>query len=106
MVWTTFGLSVPLVWVYFYKSPYYLDKLNKFYQILTSYYVWTTFLLFVQNLLYSTSFDGALIAWLIGLPFIILVVLTNNKSNIQALISHQAKFKNGSQLQNHIRYVL
>lgn len=47
LVWTTFWISVPLVWVYFKQEPYYKNKLNKFYQVLSGYYVWTNLLLFL-----------------------------------------------------------
>lgn len=53
-----------------------------------------------------SGFNGGLIAWLIGLPFIVTIMLTTKKSRIETLVSSQAKFKSGEEIHNHLRYLL
>ena len=53
-----------------------------------------------------TGFNGGLIAWLLGLPFIVVIMITTKKSRIETLVSSQIKFKNGEEIQNHLRYLL
>eukprot|EP00825_Cyclidium_porcatum_P027534 TRINITY_DN29636_c0_g1_i1.p2 TRINITY_DN29636_c0_g1~~TRINITY_DN29636_c0_g1_i1.p2 ORF type:complete len:134 (+),score=26.00 TRINITY_DN29636_c0_g1_i1:124-525(+) len=63
-------------------------------------------MLFISKLFYNSSFDGGLIAWIIGLPFIVMIMLTTKKSKIETLVRSQMKFHNGEQIQHHLRYVL
>ncbi|EGR30164.1 PAS domain S-box family protein [Ichthyophthirius multifiliis] len=101
-----FVLSFSLHWVYNMEDPYYDKEVGKFYKIVTTYYLWTNFMLLISQVLFSTSFNGGLIIWVLGLPFISFIMLTSKKSRIDTLIRSQMKFKNGEQVQGHLRYVL
>jgi hypothetical protein len=52
-------------------------------------------MLFISQLFSSTEFNGGLIAWIIGLPFIICIMMTTKKSNIDTLTKSQVKFTSG-----------
>ena len=54
---------------------------------MSSYYLWANFMLLISKLLETTSFNGGLIAWIIGLPFIFIIILTTKKSRIETLVS-------------------
>lgn len=77
IVLTCFFLSIQLFWVYNLGDPYYDAEVGLFYKIVTTYYLWTNLMLFISQLFSSTSFNGGLIAWIIGLPFIISIMTTN-----------------------------
>ena len=55
-------------------------------------------------MLYDTDFNGSLIAWIIGLPFIISIILLDKKTKIDNLIMKQ--FRNGEEVDDHIKYIL
>ncbi|KRX00216.1 hypothetical protein PPERSA_10715 [Pseudocohnilembus persalinus] len=101
-----FFLSLWMWKVYNIDNPYYDKEAGLFYNIITTYYLWTNLNLLISLLLYDTSFNGGLIAWLVGLPFLIFIMVSSRKSNIENLIKSQVKFKSGEEVQNHIRYVL
>ncbi|EGR33143.1 PAS domain S-box family protein [Ichthyophthirius multifiliis] len=101
-----FFLSLGLHSVYNMGDPYYDEEVGKFYKVVTTYYLWTNFNLLLSQILSGTSFNGGLISWLIGLPFIVLIMITEKKSRIDTLIRSQMKFRSGEQIQGHLRYIL
>lgn len=55
-------------------------------------------MLLVSQLLKSTGFDGALIIWLGGLPFLAVIILFESTSDVDKLFSSNLKFKTGEEL--------
>lgn len=101
-----FGLSGWLYWIYNMNDPFYNKKASKFFRIVSSYYFWTNFMLLVSQLLSPVGFNGGLVIWISGLPFIGIIIGFEHKSNIDQLFSFNLKFKSGEQLEGHLRYVL
>ncbi|EGR29894.1 PAS domain S-box family protein [Ichthyophthirius multifiliis] len=106
LVLLVFSLSLALHWVYNMEDPYYDQEVGLFYKIVTTYYLWTNTNLLTSQILQGMQFNGGLISWLIGLPFIVMIMLTTKKSRIDTLIRSQMKFRSGEQIQGHLRYVL
>ncbi|KAL4460691.1 hypothetical protein ABPG72_017167 [Tetrahymena utriculariae] len=106
LVLITFTFSASLYWSYNFEEPYYDKFVGKFFNIATTYYLWTNVMLLVSLVFYETGFNGGLIIWILGLPFICFIMLTSKKSRIDTLISSQTKFRSGEQIQGHLRYVL
>ena len=94
----SFLLSLWLFYVYNIDKPYYDAEVGNFYNIISTYYLWTNFMLLVSKLLEGTSFNGGLIAWVIGLPFILIIMLSTRKSHIENLVKSQMKFRNGEDI--------
>lgn len=63
-------LSAWLWSVYNLEDPYYDKELDTFYKIITTYYFWANLLLFISYIFRETNFNGGLIAYMVGLPFI------------------------------------
>ena len=57
-------------------------------------------------LLLSFNFEGSMVIWFCGLPFIGMNIGYENKSNIDNLFSSNLKFKSGEELEEHLMYVL
>ncbi|KAL4452980.1 hypothetical protein ABPG73_000906 [Tetrahymena malaccensis] len=106
LVLITFTFSASLYWSYNFEEPYYDKFVGKFFNIATTYYLWTNVMLLVSLVFYETEFNGGLIIWILGLPFICFIMLTQKKSRIDTLITSQTKFRSGEQIQGHLRYVL
>ncbi|KAL4452981.1 hypothetical protein ABPG73_000907 [Tetrahymena malaccensis] len=102
----TFVLSSALYWAYNFEEPYYDKEVGTFFNIITTYYLWSNTMLVVSLIFYETSFNGGLIIWILGLPFIFLIMITTRQSKIKTLIGSQMKFRSGEQIQSHLRYVL
>lgn len=101
-----FLLSGWLYWAYNIQDPYYDKKVSKFFRICSSYYFWTNLMLMVSQVLYGFNFNGGLVAWLGGLPFIGIIIIFEKKSNIDKLFSSDLKFRSGEDLELHLKYVL
>ncbi|EAR82219.2 PAS domain S-box protein (macronuclear) [Tetrahymena thermophila SB210] len=106
LVLLSFTFSACLYWSYNFEEPYYDKFVGKFFNIATTYYLWTNVMLLVSLVFYETEFNGGLIIWILGLPFICFIMLTSKKSRIDTLITSQTKFRSGEQIQGHLRYVL
>lgn len=82
----TFILACWLFKVYNVDDPYYDWEVGLFYNIISTYYLWTCSWLVICKILETTSFNGGLIAWLLGLPFIVSIMLSTKKSKIDMLL--------------------
>ena len=98
--------GLALWYLYQFDDPYYNEIISKLFKILSAYYMWTCFMLFVAKILESTSFRGGLISWIIGLPFIIIIMLSQSKGNLKTLTKSQIKFETPNELMDHLRFVL
>lgn len=56
------------------SDPFYNKKVSKFFRIVSSYYFWTNFMLLVSQLLSPLGFNGGLVIWISGLPFIGIII--------------------------------
>jgi uncharacterized membrane protein YiaA len=101
-----FLLSFWQFWYYCVKQPYYSKTASKFFKICSTYYFWTTLMLFIGQLLANYNFDGALVIWVSGLPFFAIIIYFESTSDINTLFATNLKFKTGEQLDSHIAYVL
>lgn len=101
-----FVLSAWLYWAYNIQDPYYDKNVSKFFRICSSYYFWTNLMLMVSQILQGFDFNGGLVAWLGGLPFIGIIIIFEKKSNIDKLFSSDLKFRSGEELELHLKYVL
>ena len=75
-----------MFWAYNFEEPYYDKEVGKFFNIITTYYMWTNTMLLISRIFYSTSFNGGLIVWVLGLPFIAMIMVLEKKSRIDTLI--------------------
>ena len=53
----------------------------------------------------NSLFQGSLISWIIGIPFIILIVLTNQDPRIQALLINESKMTDGNELLSQLKFL-
>lgn len=91
----TFLLSVWLFKEYNFEDPYYDYEVGKFYSIISTYYLYANVMLLLCKLFENSDFNGGLIAWVIGLPFLVSIMLMTKKSKIETLVKSQSKFRNG-----------
>jgi len=104
-VYIIFVLSFWLFWCYTVREPYYSRTASKFFKIGSTYYFWTALTLFLGEMLGPYGFDGALVLWVCGLPFLGLIILFGKASSTGALFS-SLKFKTGTMLDSHLSSVL
>jgi hypothetical protein len=102
----TFGAALWLWYFYQFDDPYYNEIVSKMFKVLSGYYMWTCFMLFISKVLYDTSFKGGLISWLLGLPFIITIILSQSKGNTVSLAKNEVRFETPAELMDHLRLVL
>ncbi len=90
-----FSFALWQFWCYSVNEPYYNKKASKFFKIVSAYYFWTTFMLMISQILSIWGFNGGLVIWLGGLPFLFIIILFERKSNISRLFVSNLKFRNG-----------
>ena len=94
-----------VVYEYHVNDPFYNPSVAVYNRIMSSLLLWTNSCLVLATITWNTSFDGALIAWVLGLPFLVFIQLISKQSNIETLVKSQNKFRNGDEIQSHLRYV-
>jgi PAS domain S-box-containing protein len=100
------GGSIILFMKFHFNSPFYNEVIAKLWSALMSINLWTAMMLVFSKIMENTLFEGSIIAWMIGIPFIVLIVLTNRDHRIDLLLINVNKFQNGEEIQNQIRYIL
>lgn len=95
LVIITFLLAVWLFYEYNFEDPFYDYEVGKFYSIISTYYLYANLMLLLCKLFENSSFTGGLIAWVIGLPFLVSIMLLTKKSKIETLVKSQNKFRSG-----------
>ena len=93
-----FILSAWMYYAFNMKDPYYNKQVSKFYRICSSYYFWTNLMLILSQILQQFNFNGGLVAWIGGLPFIAIIIIFEKKSSIDTLFSSNLKFRSGEEL--------
>lgn len=88
-----------------YSSPYFNETMRKLWSSIAAINVWTMILLCFAVFLENKLFEGTIIAWLIGIPIIVLIVVNNKKQNIDILLVNVNKFESGDQLIAQARYL-
>ena len=78
----------------------------KYTQCLSAILLWTYFMILMAQLLENNLFQGSIVAWMIGIPFIVAIVLTAKDSRIQNLLMNVNKFSSGEDMMGQIRYLL
>lgn len=63
-------------------------------------------MLCLAKLMEGQVFQGSVIAWMVGVPFIAMIVVTKRDRQIESLIVNVNKFANADELMSQIRYLL
>lgn len=79
------GGSLMLFFKFHFNSPYYNETIAKFWSCLMAIHLWTAIMLCFAKFMEGTLFEGSIVAWIIGIPFIILIVLTNRDHRVDYL---------------------
>ena len=92
------GGSLIIFFKFHFNSPYYNEKVAKVWSCLMSINLWTAIMICFAKFMEGTLFEGSLVAWIIGIPFIILIVITNRDHRIDLLLINVNKFQSGEEL--------
>lgn len=87
-------------------DPFYNKFVATYHRILNMIYIWSTFTIFALKVIEPLNFEGAIIIWLIGLPFMVLIAFSVSQNDLQALIKSQMKFENDVELLQHTKMLL
>jgi hypothetical protein len=91
---------------FYFSSPYHNEIVAKVWSTLHALNLWTAVMLVFAKIMENTLFEGSIIAWLLGIPFVILIILTNRDHRIDLLLINVNKFSSGQEVQDQIRYLL
>lgn len=81
------SLGLWLWYIYNYHEPYYDKEVQRFYNLMSTIYVWTNMMLLVSYIFVDSDFEGGLIAWGLGIPFIAAIMLSAKRSRINRLLT-------------------
>jgi len=91
---------------FFFNFPYHDEVVAKLWGILSALNLWTAFMLVIAKICENYIFDGAVIAWFIGIPLIVYLLLVIKDQRLDLLLINVNKFQSGTEVQNQIRYIL
>ncbi len=91
---------------FFFNFPYHDETVAKLWGILSALNLWTAFMLVIAKICENYIFDGAVIAWFIGIPLIVYLLLVIKDQRLDLLLINVNKFQSGTEVQNQIRYIL
>jgi hypothetical protein len=106
LIVVTFILSCFMFFSYFEEQPYYNYKIMKMYLIITGIYLWNCLVLLLGKALETTQFDGCIPLFFIGIPLIIVIIITWNENKLSLLLTNTNKFQRGEKVQLQVRYFL
>ena len=86
------GGSMLLFVNFHFDSPYYNVAIGNMWSCFCAINLWTAIMLWFAKVMENTLFEGSIIAWLIGCPFIILIIFTNRDHRIDLLLVNVNKF--------------
>ena len=68
------GGSIHIFYRFRNYSPYYNYNYKIFWEVLTGTDLWTSVMLILANIIEGRFFNGSLLIWIFGLPFLILII--------------------------------
>ena len=98
--------SFVLFMKFYFNSPYHNEIVSKLWSIVTVLNFWTAIMLVFSKIMEHTLFEGSIIAWLLGFPLIISIMVTNKDHRVDLLLINANKVQHGREIQERIRYLL
>ena len=77
--------------------PYFNDKMNKFYCIVTGNFLWQSVVLTLCKILEHTEFNGALQIYFMGLPLIIGLIIFEKDTRKDLLLKKISNIETGEE---------
>ena len=103
LVLLTFSFGTWQWYLYQFDDPYYNETASKMFKTFNAYYMWTCTMLLICKILEKTSFSAGLMCWLLGCPFICIIVLSQSNRNLKNLAKNEIKFDTDEELLKHLR---
>ncbi len=88
------------------EQPYYNPKIMKMYNIVTAIFLWNTIVLLIGKVIEGSKFNGCIEMFFIGIPFIVILIVTNNDDKITLLLTNINKFQKGDTVITQVKYFL
>ena len=87
-------------------TPFYNDLLSKFWSCISAINMWSALMVAFAKFAEGVLFRGAFTAWCIGVPFIVVIVLTNRDNRTNYLLTNVMKFQTGDELNHQFLFIL
>jgi len=98
--------SLILFMKFYFNSVYHNEIVSKLWSTILAVNLWTAVMLVFAKIMENTLFEGSIIAWLLGIPFVVLIILTNRDHRVDLLLINVNKFQSGQEVRDQIRYLL
>ena len=92
------GGSIHLFYRFHTASPFFNANYRMFWEVLTGLDNWTSVMLVLARVIEGNLINGTLIIWLVGFPFIILIISTQSDKNFEHLSQNVNRFVSGEDL--------
>jgi hypothetical protein len=106
LIITLFVLAAFMLHSYYDERPYYNDKVMKVYLVSTAIFLWSCTALLIAKILQSTSYDGSIPLFFLGLPIVIAIILSNYDEKLTILLTNINKFHKGETVLKQINYFI
>lgn len=88
-----------------FNSPFYHERMIRLWDIISSLFIWTCSYVCMAKLMEGNLFNGTIVMWLVGLPFIVIYIVTQRDQKIEYFLSNSNKFTTGEELLFQILYL-
>lgn len=99
------GGSIIIFQRFHFNSSFYHERMTKLWDIFSSLFIWSCANVCVAKLMEGNLFNGTVVMWLIGIPFIIIYILTQKDQKIEYFLQNSNKFTTGEELLFQILYL-
>jgi hypothetical protein len=101
-----FVLAAFMLHSYYDERPYYNDKVMKVYLVCNGIFLWSSTALLIAKILQSTSYDGSIPLFFLGLPIVMSIILSNYDEKLTILLTNINKFHKGETVLKQINYFI
>ncbi|CAD8188241.1 unnamed protein product [Paramecium pentaurelia] len=102
----TLGGSLIIFLAFSLGTQYHSFLFTRYHSTLSSLLMWSAFMLAVATAMEGNLIGGSIVAWLVGIPFVISIVLTQRDRQLESLVANVNKLNSPEEIISQVRYLL
>ncbi|CAD8108800.1 unnamed protein product [Paramecium sonneborni] len=102
----TLGGSLIIFLAFSLGTQYHSFLFTRYHSTLSSLLMWSVFMLAIATAMEGNLIGGSIVAWLVGIPFVISIVLTQRDRQLESLVTNVNKLNSAEEIISQVRYIL
>ena len=88
-----------------FQNPFYNEIISKAWSTMAAINLWTVIMFIFAKIMVNTNFKEAIFIWLIGIPLVFIVNISNVDKRMSFFLINTDKFQSGHEIIYHIQYL-